>query len=39
MSEAAEQRAVVEYCDWHHIPVYAIPNGGKRNEGEMMAAE
>ena len=34
MSEAEEQAAVVEYCDLRHIPVYAIPNGGKRNPGE-----
>lgn len=33
-SEAQEQEAVVEYCDLRHIPVYAIPNGGKRNPSE-----
>lgn len=30
-SEAQEQIAVVDYCDIKNIPIYAIPNGGKRN--------
>lgn len=32
MTEADEQRAVVEYCDWKRIPVFHIPNGGKREK-------
>lgn len=31
-SEAAEQAAVVEYCDLLHIPCVHIPNEGKRSE-------
>lgn len=34
MSEADEQIAVVDYCDLHDIPVFHIPNGGKRNRYE-----
>ena len=34
MSEASEQRAVVEYCDFKKIPVFHIPNGGYRNKAE-----
>ena len=34
MSEAEEQRAVVEYCDWRRIPCFHIPNGGKRSSRE-----
>ena len=34
MSEALEQRAVVEYCDLKKIPVFHIPNGGYRNKAE-----
>lgn len=34
MSEASEQRAVVEYCDLKGIPVFHIPNGGYRNKAE-----
>lgn len=34
MSEADEQRAVIEYCDWRRIPVFHIPNGGSRHPGE-----
>ena len=34
MSEALEQRAVVEYCDLKGIPVFHIPNGGYRNKAE-----
>ena len=30
-SEAAEQEAVVEYCDVRHIPIVHIPNEGKRS--------
>jgi hypothetical protein len=34
MSEAQEQRTVVEYCDWKHIPIYHLPNGGRRDSRE-----
>lgn len=34
MSEAAEQTAVVEYCELKSIPVFHIPNGGKRSKSE-----
>lgn len=31
MSEAQEQAAVVEYCELRGIPVYHIPNEGRRS--------
>lgn len=31
MSESDEQIAVVEYCRIRHIPVYHVPNEGKRS--------
>lgn len=31
MTEAHEQIAVVEYCRYRHIPVFHIPNEGKRS--------
>lgn len=34
MSEALEQRTVVEYCDAKRIPCFHIPNGGSRNKAE-----
>ncbi len=34
MSEAEEQRAVVEWCDLRKVPVFHIPNGGFRNGRE-----
>ena len=34
MTEAEAQETVVEWCEWHHLPVFAIPNGGKRNAAE-----
>ena len=34
MSEADEQRAVVEWCDWMRIPVFHIPNGGSMHKAE-----
>lgn len=34
MSEAQEQETVIEWCDWARVPVFAIPNGGKRNPAE-----
>lgn len=33
-SEAKEQQTVVEYCTTRNIPIFAIPNGGKRNAKE-----
>lgn len=30
MSESQEQMAVVDWCEWKHLPLFAIPNGGKR---------
>ena len=32
--EALEQEVVVEFCEYRNIPLYAIPNGGKRNKKE-----
>lgn len=32
--EAIEQIHVIRYCEWRKIPVYHIPNGGKRNSKE-----
>lgn len=34
MTEAQEQRAVVEWCDRARIPVFHIPNGGYRHPAE-----
>ncbi len=34
MTEAQEQEAVVEYCDILKIPIFHIPNGGKRKASE-----
>lgn len=34
MSEAQEQKAVIAYCDEAGIPIFHIPNGGKRNPRE-----
>lgn len=34
MSEAQEQCTVVEWCEWHRLPIFAIPNGGKRDPKE-----
>lgn len=33
-SEATEQEAVVQYCEFNRIPIFAIPNGGKRHKLE-----
>ena len=30
MSESLEQQAVFEYALWRGLPLFAIPNGGKR---------
>ena len=35
MSEADEQRAVVEWCGWMRIPVFHIPNGWSRRPAEV----
>lgn len=32
--EAYEQIAVVDYCEYRHIPMFHIPNGGSRNKRE-----
>lgn len=34
MSEADEQRAVIEWCAWKRVPVFHIPNGGSRHPAE-----
>lgn len=34
MSEADEQRAVVEWCELKGVPVFHIPNGGYRHPAE-----
>lgn len=34
MSEALEQRTVVEWCELRRVPCFHIPNGGSRNKAE-----
>ena len=34
MSEAQEQCAVIEWADYNRLPLFAIPNGGKRDPKE-----
>lgn len=34
--EAQEQIAVVQYCEWRKLPIFAIPNGGSRNKIEAI---
>lgn len=34
MSEATEQQVIIEWCEWNKVPIFAIPNGGKRNAKE-----
>lgn len=34
MSEAQVQEAIIDYCDFRHWPIFAIPNGGFRNKKE-----
>ena len=34
--EAIEQEKIITYCDWRHYPIFAIPNGGKRDAKEAM---
>lgn len=40
-TEAQEQEALIEYCDYFHIPVVHIPNEGKRSyrNGANMKAQ
>lgn len=33
-TEAIEQSKVIDFCRWKHYPVYAIPNGGRRDPKE-----
>ena len=33
-TEAQEQRIVVEWCEWKHVPIFHIPNGGSRDPRE-----
>lgn len=33
-SEAYEQIALIDYCEYRHIPIFHIPNGGSRNKRE-----
>ena len=33
-NEAREQEKIVAYCEWRHIPMFAIPNGGRRDARE-----
>ncbi len=34
--EEVEQRAVVQYCTYAGIPIFAVPNGGSRNRLEAI---
>ena len=34
--EAIEQEKIVQFCEWQHIPMFAIPNGGRRDAKEAM---
>ena len=34
MSEAQEQEVIIEWADLHGLPLFHIPNGGKRNAAE-----
>lgn len=34
MSEQAEQETLVTWCDWNSVPIFAIPNGGRRDKRE-----
>lgn len=36
VSESTEQITVIQYCDWQGIPIFHIPNGGKRNAREAV---
>lgn len=35
-TEAIEQEAIVTYCAYKHITMFAIPNGGRRDAKEAM---
>lgn len=37
MSEQKAQEAIFSWCEWNHIPAFAIPNGGRRDAREAMA--
>ena len=32
VTEAQHQASVIEWCDWMHIPVFHVPNGGYRHK-------
>ena len=32
LREAIEQEKIVQFCEWKHIPMFAVPNGCWRNE-------
>lgn len=34
MSEASEQRSVIEWAGYAHVPIFHIPNGGSRDRRE-----
>ena len=34
MSEAQEQEVIIQWADLHGLPLFHIPNGGKRNAAE-----
>lgn len=34
MREAIEQEKIVQFCEWKHIPMFAVPNGGRRDPRE-----
>lgn len=36
MSEAREQEAFIEWCEWNKVLIFAIPNGGSRHPAEAM---
>lgn len=37
--ESIEQEAVVKFCEYRRIPIYAIPNDGKRTAKEAYFAK
>lgn len=36
MSEATEQKNLIKWCEYAKVPIFAIPNGGKRNPKEAV---
>lgn len=36
MSEASEQKALIEWCEYSKVPIFHIPNGGTRNPKEAV---